>query len=225
MRYYPAMLDLRGRRCLLVGAGEVGRRKLAVLLDCEPAEVLALDPCPDEDALAEWRGHPAFALARRGFAESDLDGRFLVIAASSDKDLNARIAGLCAERGILCNTISDPEAGSFVVPAHIAMGELIVALSTAGQSPALARALRRDLREYLASRYDALLRLMGRLRPLALELNEPQAENARLFRSLVESPLAGALAARDGDEARRLLAALLPAALHGHMEELLDGLV
>jgi len=225
MRHYPVFLDLTGRRCLLVGAGKVGVRKLETLLACGPGQVLVLDPGPvTADFLDITQGRPV-SREQRGFATADLDGVFLVIAASGDREANREIGRLCRERGVLCNVVTEPELGSFIVPAHLELGEITVALTTGGASPALARALRRDLQTHLCSRYDALLRLLERLRPLVLTLGRPQAENAELFTRLVESEeLVLTLGRGDRDESGRLLRSLLPGELHKHVEVLLDGL-
>ncbi|MBG0776507.1 MAG: bifunctional precorrin-2 dehydrogenase/sirohydrochlorin ferrochelatase [Desulfovibrionaceae bacterium] len=242
MRYYPAFLDLTGKRCLVCGLGSVGLRKLATLLECGPAEVLGLDPgldpvpAPDgapaavgapalPPELAELAArHPGLRCVARGFVPGDLDGRFLAVAATADEEENARIAALCAARGVLCNVVDDPDAGDFIVPAHLNADGLTVCVSTHGASPALARRIRRDLQAHFGSRYTGLIAFMGRLRPLALALGRPSSENAALFRALVDSELADALARGDAAAARGIVLGLLPGELHPRIGDLLDGI-
>jgi len=100
-----------------------------------------------------------------------------------------------------------------------------VAISTAGASPALARALRQDLQDYLGLRYESLLTAMARLRPLVLALGQTTERNTETFRGLVESPLAAALANKDRAQAQAILTSLLPDALHPRINEVLHGLV
>lgn len=224
MRYYPAFLDLSGRRCLVVGAGRVGRRKLASLLALEagrrPAEVLVLDPGPAADLPPD----PAVTYEQRAFRPGDLEGRTLVFAAASDPAVNAAVAGLCAQQGILCNCADDPAASGFIVPASASRSGLTLAVSTAGGSPALARMLREELERDALPRYAALAAFMDRLRPLVLGLGQESDANAPLFRSLVRSDLGAALAAGDRDRAAALLRNLLPRELAPHIEELTHGI-
>ncbi len=224
MRHYPVSLSLENKRCLLVGGGSVGCRKLATLLECNPSEVLVLETGEACTLLCELHRHPAVRLEQREFRESDLDGRFLAIIATCDRELNARITELCKVRGILCNVVDAPDHGDFIVPAHVSLGDLVVTVSTSGQSPALARAIRQDLQEYLALRYESFLTVMGRLRPLVLEQSSCTRDNTELFRNLVSSDLAKALQDRDMEQARSLLVTLLPAALHPVIDEVLHGL-
>lgn len=227
MRYYPAFLDLHDKKCLLVGLGGVGRRKLATLLECSPARVLVLDPfleapAPELSAMLE---RPEVQFEKRAFQESDLDDVFLVIAASGDADLNQELAALCKTRGILINVIDQPQRSSFTVPSSLEVGGMTVALSTGGQSPALARKLRRDLQDYLGVRYTAFLTMMGRLRPRVLELGLPTEENTALFRALVNSDLPDAFAQQDAEAVHNILSAALPEALVEQLDEVLNELV
>ncbi len=226
MRYYPAFLDLSGRRCLIVGAGRVGRRKLAGLLALDPgrrpAEILVLDP-----GLAPNSGlphDPMVMYVKRPFREDDLEGRALVFAASSDPAANAEVARLCAARGIPVNCADDPAASGFIVPASASREGLTLAVSTAGGSPALARLLREELEAEVLPRWAALAAFMERLRPLVLGLGQDSDDNAPLFRALVRSDLGAALAAGDLERARAVLGELLPAPLAPHIEELTHGL-
>lgn len=123
MRYYPIFVNLQGKRCLVVGAGQVGQRKITGLATSGAAEILVLDPGMTP-ALAEALGRlPAVRLAARDFTPDDLDGRFLVIAATDDEALNWTISRECAHRGILCNIVDQPEKCSFIVPALYTQGD------------------------------------------------------------------------------------------------------
>lgn len=227
MRHYPVFLRLTGRQCLVVGAGGVGWRKIAGLLECEPARVLVVDtrqPDAADPDVARLLTHPAVEYQARSFGPQDLEGMFLAIAATSNSELNQRIAGLCQERGILCNIVDQPEAGSFIVPAVHRQGELTVAVSTGGASPALARRIRKELQEHFGNHYAAFLTLMARLRPLVLALEHDSDENGKLFRQLAHSALLDALQRADRSAAEDILTHSLPAALGPHMGELLDGI-
>lgn len=225
MRYYPMFVSLENKACLVVGAGEVGTRKIASLLACGAGHVLVLDMREPEGDLLGLIRNPALTFERRSFEDTDLDGRFLVIASTSDEALNWRISDLCRERGLLCNIVDQPEKCSFIVPAVVSQGDLTLAISTGGQSPALAKHLRRHLQESFGKEYAALLVVMGRLRPLLLDLGQGTRENTAVFRALVGSKLLEALAAGDREQAAVVLSEHLPEALRPRITELLHGLL
>ena len=225
MRYYPLFLDLADTSVLVVGAGEVGLRKAAVLLRAAPARLDLLDPFMDvAKTLSRLGTHPLLRLYRRAFTPADIEGRSLVFAATDKREVNALISSLCREKNILCNVADAPGKGNFIVPSLITADGLTIAVSTEGQSPALAKSLRRELEAWVEKRYSPLLSLLGRLRPLLLALDLPTNENSSIFRRLVNSPLADLLQDNDYDSARTLLAGILPEPLHHRMGELLDGL-
>ena len=224
MRYYPVFLNLEGKPCLVVGTGQVGARKVASLLDAG-AEVLALDLEPPSGKMAELLGRPALVHEVRPFAESDLDGRFLVIASTSSEEINQRISDLCETRGIPCNIVDQPDKCSFIVPAMFTQGDLTLAISTGGFSPALARKIREDLVDYFGKEYGEFLAIMGRLRPLVLELGRSTEENTALFRSIVESDCLDRLKRGDRRGARDTLTALLPEEVSSRLTEVMDGTV
>ncbi|MCL1985044.1 MAG: bifunctional precorrin-2 dehydrogenase/sirohydrochlorin ferrochelatase, partial [Betaproteobacteria bacterium] len=158
------------------------------------------------------------------FVPEDLAGCALAFAASGSREVNAAVAAACAERGIFCTCADAPLEGSCIVPAVARSGELTMALSTGGTSPAYARHLREELEGWL---YDKapLAALLGRIRPRLLALRMDTRQNTHLFRALVQSKLGAALAAKDGDRCRKLLVAALPEDLHPWLAEFLDGLV
>lgn len=225
MRYYPVFLNLEGKACLVVGAGQVGRRKVGTVLDCGVDSVTVVDTRPPDADFAPLLADPRVAYHARAFEEADLDGKFLVIASTSHEETNWRISRLCAARGLLCNIVDQPEKCSFIVPAMYTQGDLTLAISTGGTSPALAKKMRREMVEHFGAEYGAFLLLMSRLRPLVLELDKPTDENSDLFRSIVDSALLDALRDKDRARAESLLSGLLPAALLPKIPELMHGLL
>lgn len=218
MRAYPMFVSLEGRTCLVVGAGRVGRRKVDTLAAFGAGSIRVIDTQPAEFG-------PDVHFEARPFRESDLDGVFLAFCCTSDRALNERIGRLCRERGILCNVADDPDLSSFTVPATVRQGDLTLAISTGGHSPALSKRLRQELEAHFGERYGRLLTLLGRVRALVLALGKETEQNSEVFRSLVDSRLLDALEHHDtalaGEELRRVL----PADLHGSITEILDGLV
>jgi len=224
MPYFPVSLDLRNRKCLVAGAGEVGLRKIQRLIEASPAEILVVEPDPDPDlqALAERNG--TLRLARRRFRSDDLQDRFLVIASTGDQLVNEEISRLCRERNILCNIVDKPELCSFILPALFRRGELTFAVSTGGASPALARGVKERLEECFGPEYAMWTRLLGRLRPQVLELGLDSESNKAVFRSLCREDVLQALQNEDREEIIRLLRSRLPDRLHSEIGTVLDEL-
>ena len=225
MRYYPIFVNLENKSCLVVGAGSVGKRKIKSLLDFGAGRVTVVDTRRPDPGFEHVLDRDNVTFLCREFQDHDLDGQFLVIACTSSEKVNKRVAELCEQRDILCNIADMPEQCSFIVPATITRGDLTVAVSTGGQSPAMAKRIRRDLQESFGEEYASLLTVMGRIRPLMLDLGLETQENTEVFRSLVNSDLLAAIKAQDLDAATEILKESLPEPLHANIPELLDGLV
>lgn len=225
MRNYPMFVDLHNRTCLVVGAGRVGARKVATLAEFGAGEIRLVDTRPLDEEAAKLCALPGVRHIPRGFEAADLDGVFLAFACTSNAEVNKTIARLCLERGILCNVADSPADCTFTVPATVTQGDLTLAISTGGHSPALSRRIRQDLETYFGERYARFLALMGRLRPLVLAQGVATEENTRVFRGLVGSRLIEALEHGDAPLAREELVTHLPPTLHDKITELLDGLV
>lgn len=220
---YPLFLDLHDARCLVAGLGDVGCRKLRGLLDAGAGTVLTRDIGEPSAEAAALLTSPRVQHAGRACTETDVMGCRLVFAATGDHTENARIVAMCRAHNVLCNRADAPETGNFLVPALARKGELMLALSTGGASPALARRWRRELEEWLAPRVR-MARLMGRLRPCVLALSNDSRQNGKLFRSLAESPLQNWLQNGDMQACRTFLAQTLPPELHARIPEFLHDL-
>jgi precorrin-2 dehydrogenase/sirohydrochlorin ferrochelatase len=187
VKHYAIHLDVRGRCCLVVGGGSVGRRKAETLLDCG-ARVTVVSPDMAE-GLQNMAGHPNLTLSRREYRTADLEGVFLVIGASDDVTLNRRIHREAEQRRILCNIADQPEFCSFILPAVVRRGDLTLTISTAGKSPAVAKKLRRQLETQFGEEYAVLLKLMGNIRKrLLAESHAPEAHK-HLFEALLDGGL------------------------------------
>ena len=223
MRYYPLLLDLTGMRCLVIGAGEVGLRKIKGLLQCQPQMVTAVDfasPSPELAALLATCDN--FSYEQRPFADADLDRVHLVFACTSNRTVNAAIGQACMKRGILCNMTDAPEAGNFVLPASIARGDLTISISTSGASPALARVIRQDLEERYGPEYEIMTRLLARIRADMLALGRGSDENREFFRELAASALPELIRTNNRQACLELLRAVLPTDLHPRIGDWCD---
>jgi siroheme synthase-like protein len=181
---YMAGLDLAGRRCLVVGGGRVGLEKATGLLDCGALVTVVapeLDPALAE-AGVDWRP--------RRYRRGDLDGMFLVVAATSERPVNARVYSDAEERGMLCNVADDPELCNFILPAVFREGPIVVAVSTGGASPALAKRLRSQIAALVDPRHAALADELEALRPEVKRRFATYEERRDYFEQLVTERLA-----------------------------------
>ena len=224
---YPVFLHLESFTVLIAGFGKVGQRKLHMLVPCKPRHIHIVDPNPpDEEGkkLLDLAASQSLRItfSKRGFRESDLDKAMLVFACSDDRELNTKVAKLCARRKLLCNCTNNPPVGNFHVPAMARTKNICAALTTEQGSPALARRWSRGLQGYLDQR-EPMAEFMARLRPLVLQLGRTAQENALLFRTIADGPLESILAGKKTDEAQKYLEKTLPDALKSRINELLPG--
>ena len=179
-----ACIDLRDRDCLVVGAGRVATEKVHGLLDCD-ANVTVVAPEVD-DELAALPVH----VVRRPFSRSDVVGRFLVIAATSDRSVNADVSSAARERETLCNVADDPELCSFILPAILRRDPIVVGVSTGGASPALAQRIRSDVADIIGPEHADAARRLEALRPWAKRELSTYEERRDYFQQLVAEMLA-----------------------------------
>ena len=181
---YPAFLSLAGRRCLVVGGGAIALQKTVELLR-SGASVHAVAPSWHE-AFEPLAAQGRLTRSTRAFERSDLDGAFLAVAATDDPAVQRSVWEGAEARGMLCNVVDVPELCSFQVPASLRRGSLTVSVSTAGQSPLFAVALRDRLAQRLPPELGEALRLLGEARRLArARFPGSQAERRRALGRLV----------------------------------------
>jgi siroheme synthase-like protein len=156
------MLNIIGRRCVVVGGGRVALRKAKGLLDYN-GSVTVVSPwlCPELEKLA---GAGRIDVVRHDYNKGDLYGAFLAVAATDDALVNQEVAHDAAEKGVLINIADDPNSSDFIVPSSGVVGDIILAVGTTGQSPALARKIRLMLEEELGKGYAALLDMVSKVR-------------------------------------------------------------
>jgi precorrin-2 dehydrogenase/sirohydrochlorin ferrochelatase len=162
MGFYPVFLDLAGRRCLVVGGGLVAERRVHGLLAADAAVTVASPELTP--ALAALASGGRIRHERRGFEPDDLDGVDLAFAATDRGEVNAALFQAARARGVWANAADDPAHCTFILPAVVRRGELSVAVSTGGTSPALARAIREELECYLTAEYVTLTEIAAEAR-------------------------------------------------------------
>jgi precorrin-2 dehydrogenase/sirohydrochlorin ferrochelatase len=209
-KLYPMLVDLTGKRCLVVGGGSVAERKVTLLVECG-AEVEVVSPAMTS-RLAALAATGAVRLRRRRVRASDLAGAFLVVVATDDRDVNREVAGRVRGAGGLVNVADDPEACTFLVPSVLRRGDLTIAISTGGGSPALAKKLRQRLEQTVGPEYEAYLSALRLLRERARQaIADPEARQA-VFRRAVESDLFERAARGDAAAVAACIQELLQAA-------------
>jgi len=160
--YYPIFLDLAGRRCLVVGGGTVALRKVEALLEHQ-AIVKVISPKLSSQ-LEKMASENTIEIEARQYRSGDLEGAFLVIAATDNAEVNGRVSRDARRLGLLINVVDDAARSNFIVPSSLSRGDITIAISTAGTSPALARKIRTELEDYFGAEYAALARLAGEVR-------------------------------------------------------------
>ncbi|MDL2123668.1 MAG: bifunctional precorrin-2 dehydrogenase/sirohydrochlorin ferrochelatase [Deltaproteobacteria bacterium] len=203
MRYYPVNLDIQNRKCLVVGGGSVSTRKVMTLLECG-AVVTVVSPDVAEELL-ELAEKKMIKLKRRPYESSDIDGMFLVIGATDNEELNRQINKDAEHQNKLCNIADRPEVCNFILPSIVNRGNLVIAISTSGKSPAFAKKMRQDLEKEFGEEYDEFLQLMGAIRKKALsEKHEPEAHK-HLFEQLINRGLIDMIRNHDEERINSLL--------------------
>jgi len=203
MRYYPVNLDIQNRKCLVVGGGSVGTRKVMTLVECGAVVTVVSSDVAEE--LLELAEKKMIELKKRPYESSDIDGMFLVIGATDNEELNWQINKDAEHQNKLCNIADRPEACNFVLPSIVNRGNLVIAISTSGKSPAFAKKMRQDLEKEFGEEYDEFLQLMGAIRKKALsKKHEPEAHK-HLFEQLINRGLVDMVRNHDEERINSLL--------------------
>jgi precorrin-2 dehydrogenase/sirohydrochlorin ferrochelatase len=211
--FYIACLKLSGRRCLVVGGGHIGLEKVEGLLACE-GEVVLIAPRAIEP-LRELAAEGSIRWARRKYAgPEDLDGVFMVIAATDDTDVNIQIYDDAERRAMLVNVVDVPPLCNFILPAIIRTGPLAIAISTAGASPALAKRIRNEIAEEYGEPYARLAIMLNEVRGWAKGTLPTYQDRKVFFESIVNGDPDPIELLRRGDE--RAVRDLIAAAQRTH---------
>ncbi len=206
---YAVVLYPYGWRCVVVGGGRVAERRLEGLLQHTDSSVTVTVVSPTVTATIRQRAFgEQVSWLERAFEDRDLAGARLVLAATDDRELNARVAERCHAQGILVNVVDAPELGSFQVPAVVEAGELRIAVSTGGAAPALAGELARDLEEQYRE-FDEYLRLLREFRTEVQQRITDPEHRAELLHEAVSPELRTLVREARLDELRDRLERLL----------------
>jgi siroheme synthase-like protein len=198
---YPVMLELAGRRCVVIGAQAIREGKVEGLLAGGADDVLVLEPTVDD----RFDGVAGVRVERREWRPDDLDGASLAIASSADDTTRAGIAREARARDVLVNVVDDIPNCDWAAPALVRRGDLVLAIGTGGVSPAVARLVRERLQEDFGAEWAELLRVVGEVRRETLPALPDLAERARRWRDALDLDEAAGLIREGRVEELRVL--------------------
>jgi len=203
MKYYPVYIDVSKRKCVVAGGGDVAERKVARLLECGArVVVIGNELTPNLEAM---KNEEKISHIPDNYKNDYIEGALLVIGATDRDEINERIYRDSKERGILVNIVDDPAKCDFIVPSVFQQGDLSIAISTGGKSPALARNLREELEQRYGREYRILLNIMGDIREKIISRGEPSDENRKLFESVLNSDILQHIREKNWDKVRKII--------------------
>lgn len=184
-KYYPIMLDIKNRKCGVIGGGKVAYRKIISLLECGArVVVISKELIQDIKILIDEKKVEHLNDNYNSKYISDL---YIVYAATSEINVNNEVYKQCIEKNILVNVVDKPDICNFIVPSKIQRGNLTIAVSTNGKSPMLARKIREDLEEIYDDRYEVFLDIMGQVRKKAFDILKDNKKRSEFYKTIVYS--------------------------------------
>jgi len=187
MPYFPIFLDLDNQKVIVVGGGEVAERKIKNLL-IYGCQIYIISPhlTPHLQQLVAKGEIHHISYESLGTSMNDA---FMVIVATDDPEVNNQIASQTKEHGLLVNVVDQPGDCNFIMPSIVKRGDLQIAISTAGKSPALAKKIRKEMEVMFGPEYGSLIELLGIIREKLLSQGQPSSKNKIIFQKLVDSNL------------------------------------
>lgn len=203
MQYYPIFLDIKNKPCVVIGGGKVAERKVVSLLDAG-AEVLVISP-EITPALKKLASKKKISHCPKSYEEGDLKGFLLAYSATDNPEVNKNVFQGAKKQGILLNIVDVPDMCNFIVPSVVDRGDLLIAISTSGKSPAMAKRIRKELEKEFGKEYEIFLEIMGIIRKSLLKQGMESDKNKRIFEKLIDLPLLGLIKEKNKKEIDRLL--------------------
>ncbi|RUM36736.1 MAG: hypothetical protein DSY57_05150 [Desulfobulbus sp.] len=209
---YPVFIDIRAKRCLVIGGGKVAERKVRGLLR-EKADVVIVSPAVTE-GIALLAARAQCCWLKKKYSADDLHGAFLVFAVTDSPTVQERVVSDAEALGLPVNVADQPERCTFHVPAVLRRGDLTIAVSTTGKSPALAAMVRQMLAEQYGEEYAQLLSLMGKLRPLVINGARTSDERKTMFQKILHGDMIHWIKSGRWDKVRHHLQTVLGPEVH-----------
>lgn len=215
--FCPLHVDLKDRSCLVVGGGNVAARKVMVLLN-HKARVTVVSPLLKQP-LKELLDDNKFIYLADIYRPAYLQNRFLVICATSDAAVNRQVADDCLEKGIMVNSVSEPDKCTFYLPAFFKKGALTVTVSTSGSSPALARRIRNNLCENIDPAYAEYTLFLKEQRPQVIRRVKDEGRRKTILEYLAGEDLFITFKTRGSDQAGTAIESLIENSAAGFRQD------
>ncbi|MBI3398225.1 MAG: bifunctional precorrin-2 dehydrogenase/sirohydrochlorin ferrochelatase [Deltaproteobacteria bacterium] len=187
MRYYPIFLDIKRKPCVVIGGGNVAERKVVSLLDAG-ARVLVISP-ELTPALKKLASKKKISCRPRPYESGDLKDFFLAYSATNNSRVNKAVFKEAKGQGVLLNVVDVPDLCNFIVPSVVDRGDLLIAISTSGKSPAMAKKIRQRLEKEFGREYAVFLEIMGKIRDKLLTISKESDKNKKMFERIINSPM------------------------------------
>ncbi len=185
MRYYPVFLDLKNKKCVVIGGGSVAERKAVTLLSCK-ADVSVISP-EITPRLRELAKKKRLRYIKKRYEDKDIKDAFLVVAATNNREANKAVFAAAKKYKCLLNIVDKPDESNFIVPSLISRGDLTIAVSTGGKSPALAKQIRKELQQRYGKEYGIFIKAMGKARAKVLKNVPSEKARRQIFTKLAKS--------------------------------------
>ncbi len=203
MKYYPICLNILRRKCVVVGGGDVAERKVTRLLEAgADVEVVGKVLTPK---LGTMKNEGKIKHVDADYREDFINDAFLVIGATDRDDINNKIYVDADRKGKLVNIVDSPDRCNFILPSIVQQGDLQIAISTGGKSPALAKKLRKEMQGSYGAEYRTLLDIMGQVREKVIIRGHPYEENKRLFEALLNSKIFQYIREKNWSEVKKII--------------------
>lgn len=203
MSYFPVFMDLDKKDCLVIGGGRVGFRKIETLLRYGAnIYLISREVIPEVSYLIDSQ---KISWIDTNFQEDHIKGKVLIIAATNDRGLNIRIKKAAEHDNIPVNIVDVPDLCSFIVPSIIACGDLTIAISTSGKSPALAKRIRKELSKTIGPEYAVLVEIMGKVREKQLAISMDSDINRNFFETLLNTDILNYIRQKNWTDCEKIL--------------------
>lgn len=183
--FYPVMIEMKGRLVCIVGGGKVALRKARKLLEYG-SRIRVISPSINK-GFGELEDK--ITIVRDIYRSEYLKDAFLVVASTSDKEINKEISRFCREKGVMCNVVDDIDTSDFIVPSTVRRGDLVISISTSGRSPVLSKKIRAEIENNYGIEYEEKVKLLGEIRELVLKNINDESERETIFNKIVNFDL------------------------------------
>jgi precorrin-2 dehydrogenase / sirohydrochlorin ferrochelatase len=184
MAVFPLFVDLKGKRCIVVGGGEIAARKVDILLQFE-ADLIIVAP-EVNNFIKELEDQGKINIIRKEYFEQVIDNAFLIIAATSSPEVNESIFRDAEKRNIPVNIVDDPEKCTFIFPSIVKRGDLTIGISTSGTYPALSKKIRKIVEEVFTEDYSEILKLLSDFRIKVRKSSLKQEQREKILKQVIE---------------------------------------